>query len=48
MLSRIDHVGIAVRDLDRAIAIYEKRLGLKATRRERLEGEGIEIAMIPI
>ena len=48
MLSRIDHVGIAVRDLDEAIQVYERRLGLRATGRERLEGEGIEIAMIPI
>jgi methylmalonyl-CoA/ethylmalonyl-CoA epimerase len=48
MLSRIDHVGIAVRDLDQAVRIYERRLGLKATGRERLEREGIEVAMIPL
>jgi methylmalonyl-CoA epimerase len=48
MLSRIDHVGIAVRDLDEAIRIYERRLGLRSTGRERLEGEGIEIAIIPV
>src|SRR5438270_1344192 len=48
MLTRIDHVGIAVRDLDEAIRIYERRLGLRSTGRERLELEGIEIAMIPV
>jgi methylmalonyl-CoA/ethylmalonyl-CoA epimerase len=48
MLSRIDHVGIAVRDLDEAIRIYERRLGLRVTDRERLEHEGIEVALIPI
>ena len=48
MLTRIDHVGIAVRDLYQAIQVYERRLGLRASGRERLEGEGIEIAMIPI
>ena len=48
MLSRIDHVGIAVRDLDAAVRLYEERLGLRASSRERLETEGIEIAMIPI
>src|SRR5260370_2478555 len=48
MLSRIDHVGIAVRDLDEAIRIYERRLGLRSTGRERLEREGIEVAIIPI
>jgi methylmalonyl-CoA epimerase len=48
MLSRIDHVGIAVHDLDQAIDLYERRLGLKTTGRERLEAEGVEVAMIPI
>ena len=48
MLTRIDHVGIAVRDLEQAIQTYERRLGLRASSRERLEDEGIEIAMIPI
>jgi methylmalonyl-CoA/ethylmalonyl-CoA epimerase len=48
MLSRIDHVGIAVRDLDRAIQVYERRLGLQASRRQRLDAEGIEVAMIQI
>lgn len=48
MLGRIDHIGIAVRDLDEAIRVYERRLGLRSIGRERLEREGIEIAMIPI
>src|ERR1700737_2671709 len=48
MLSRIDHVGIAVRDLDEGIRVFEPRLGVRSTGRERLEREGIEIAMIPI
>lgn len=48
MLSRIDHVGIAVHDLDQAIDLYERRLGLKSMGRERLEAEGVEVAMIPI
>ncbi len=48
MLSRIDHVGIAVHDLDQAIDLYERRLGLKPSMRERLEAEGVEVAMIPI
>jgi len=48
MLSRIDHIGIAVRDLEAAIQVYERRLGLQVSGRERLESEGIEIAMLPI
>jgi len=41
MLSRIDHVGIAVRDLDQAIEVYERRLGLRASGRERLRSEKV-------
>src|SRR5918911_36096 len=48
MLSRIDHIGIAVEDLNQAIDVYERRLGLKVSGRERLESEGIEVAMLPI
>src|SRR2546428_9972768 len=48
VLRRIDHVGIAVHDLDQAIDLYERRLGLKAMSRERLEAEGVEVAMIPV
>jgi methylmalonyl-CoA/ethylmalonyl-CoA epimerase len=48
MLSRIDHIGIAVEDLDRAIDVYERRLGLRVSRRERLDAEGIEVAMLPV
>jgi len=48
MLSRIDHIGIAVRDLDQAIQVYERLLGLHVSGRERLEREGIEVALIPI
>ena len=48
VLRRIDHVGIAVHDLDQAIDLYARRLGLKAISRERLEAEGVEVALIPI
>lgn len=48
MLSRIDHVGIAVHDLEQAIQLYEARLGLKVSGRERLESDGIEVAMLPV
>ncbi len=48
MLTRIDHVGIAVRDLDQAVALYARRLGLLTARRERLVREGVEVAIIPL
>jgi methylmalonyl-CoA/ethylmalonyl-CoA epimerase len=48
VLTRIDHVGIAVRDLDRAVELYERRLGVRVTAREKVVTEGVEVAMIPL
>ena len=41
---RLSHIGIAVRDLEAAVAVYERALGLPVSHRERLESEGIEAA----
>ena len=46
MLTRIDHVGIACRDLDRAIAFYEATFGLAVASRERNEDQGVMEAML--
>lgn len=40
----IDHIGIAVRDLDQAISTYEKILNKKLTKTERVESEKVETA----
>ena len=40
----IDHIGIAVRDLDKAIATYEKILNKKLSKTERVESEKVETA----
>src|SRR5207245_11595967 len=44
----VDAVGMAVRELEQAMQVYARRLGLRGAGRERLEAEGIEVAMIPI
>lgn len=36
---KIDHVAIAVRDLDEAIAFYQKQLGFELVERRRTDGE---------
>jgi methylmalonyl-CoA/ethylmalonyl-CoA epimerase len=41
-LTDIDHVGIAVRDLDQAVATYERLLGVAPAHRERVEDKGVE------
>ena len=48
MLTRIDHVGIACRDLDRAIAFYESTFGLAVVSRERNEDQGVTEAMLRV
>ena len=48
MLTRIDHVGIACRDLNRAIAFYEATFGLAVVSRERNEDQGVLEAMLRV
>ena len=45
MFDRLDHVGIAVRDLDTAIAFYSKTFGVTFTYRHTAEDQGVEEAM---
>jgi len=45
MFSRVDHVGIAVRDLDEAIAFYEKTFGVTFSYRHTATDQGVEEAM---
>jgi methylmalonyl-CoA epimerase len=44
----IDHVGIAVRDLDAAIDWYERALGVTVAHRETLPGDGVEEALLKV
>jgi methylmalonyl-CoA/ethylmalonyl-CoA epimerase len=42
LLTDVDHVGIAVRDLDAAVASYATAFGLEPAHRERVESQGVE------
>ncbi len=42
----IDHLGVAVRDLDAAVATYRDVLGFSITGRERLDDRGLEVAFV--
>ena len=42
MILDIDHVGIAVSDLDAAVERYRRTLGVEPTHRERMVDQGVE------
>jgi len=47
-LTEIDHVGIAVRDLDAVVKWYEQMFGATVAHRERIESDGVEEALIKV
>lgn len=47
-LLNLDHVAIAVHDLDAAIDGYRKRYNVEPIYREKVESQGVEEAMIPV
>jgi len=47
-LLNLDHVAIAVSDLDEAVAQYRRQYGVQPLYREIVEEQGVEEAMIPV
>ncbi len=47
-LTAIDHVGIAVEDLDEAIERYRTTLGVEPTHRERVVDQGVEEVLFAV
>ncbi len=48
LLTRIDHVGIACRDLDAAIGLYQATFGLEVVSLEVNEEQGVREAMMQV
>ena len=48
MLERIDHVGVAVEDLDAAVALYESTLGMPLVHRETVTEQGVEAVLLDV
>ncbi len=48
MLNRIEHVALAVADLDAAVEHYARTWGLTVEHRERVDDHGVEEAMLPL
>lgn len=45
---KIDHLGIAVRSLDKALEFYRDQLGLDVSLRETVAQERVNVAMLPM
>lgn len=48
MFDRIDHVGIAVAELDTAVASYGETFGMALVHREVIADDGIEAALLEV
>lgn len=47
-MRRIDHIGIAVTDLEDALAPYVEGLGLQVAHREEVPTQKVQVAMLPL
>lgn len=48
MLRKVEHIALAVADLEAAIDHYKEVWGAEVEHRERVEDQGVEEAMIPV
>jgi methylmalonyl-CoA epimerase len=48
MFARIDHVGVAVEDLDASIALYEKTYNMTLVHREVVQEQGVEAVLLDV
>ncbi len=48
MFARIDHIGIAVTDLDAALALYERDYDMTLVHRETVTEQGVEAVLLDV
>jgi methylmalonyl-CoA/ethylmalonyl-CoA epimerase len=48
MLGRIDHIGVAVEDLDAALELYAEVLGMPVVHRETVTEQGVEAILLDV
>jgi methylmalonyl-CoA epimerase len=48
MLTVIDHVGVAVEDIDAALALYRDALGMPLVHRETVSEQGVDAALLDV
>jgi methylmalonyl-CoA/ethylmalonyl-CoA epimerase len=48
MFGRIDHVGVAVEDIDAALGLYESSFEMELAHRETVESQGVEAVLLDV
>ena len=48
MFDAIDHIGVAVEDLEAAVALYSERLGMPVQHRETVTEQGVEAVLLGV
>jgi methylmalonyl-CoA epimerase len=48
MFTRVDHIGVAVEDLDAALELYERDYGMKLVHRETVIEQGVEAVLLDV
>jgi methylmalonyl-CoA/ethylmalonyl-CoA epimerase len=48
VFGRIDHIGVAVADLDEAVGLYRERFGMPEQHRETVEEQGVEAVLLGV
>jgi methylmalonyl-CoA/ethylmalonyl-CoA epimerase len=48
MFARIDHIGVAVEDLDAALALYDRTYAMTLVHRETVESQGVEAVLLDV
>ena len=48
VFGRIDHIGVAVEDLDGAVELYRDRLGMELQHRETVDEQGVEAVLLGV
>jgi methylmalonyl-CoA/ethylmalonyl-CoA epimerase len=48
VFTRIDHVGIAVEDIDASIALYAEQFAIELVHRETVEEQGVEAVLLDV
>jgi methylmalonyl-CoA/ethylmalonyl-CoA epimerase len=48
LFGRIDHIGVAVEEIDAAIELYRDSFGMELAHRETVESQGVEAALLDV